>query len=331
VARLPPAVSRLRLARARRSVIEGPPVSLDPGGQQKDNPAFMATDPANAAHGPESRHAARMQLIRGVLVAIAIGLLLAVSGAFYSKGPLWHRVAYWVPLMVGGTLIGEAISARAIRLERLAGSPWLTGVIMTLTVGAAMVVVVTLWSNLLFAGGASLRNIPFYLMPVLVVTAVMTTITMLLNRPMRETHAAPPSAPASGSAPPLAALEQTPDVAAQPALAPVAEVPAGVRLRERLPPRLSMVAIRAVEADDHYLKVHTSGGTEHILMRLADALAELEGIEGAQVHRSWWVARDGFERVERRDGKVVLVLPGGTEAPVSRTHLRALREAGWFG
>jgi DNA-binding LytR/AlgR family response regulator len=65
-------------------------------------------------------------------------------------------------------------------------------------------------------------------------------------------------------------------------------------------------------------------------MRLSDAVVELEGLEGARVHRSWWVARDAVTDARRGDGKATLTLENGVEAPVSRAYARALREAGWF-
>ena len=65
-------------------------------------------------------------------------------------------------------------------------------------------------------------------------------------------------------------------------------------------------------------------------MRLADAVAELEGLEGAQVHRSWWVARDAVVGVTRGDGRATLTLKGGVTAPVSRRYAPALRKAGWY-
>jgi DNA-binding LytR/AlgR family response regulator len=65
-------------------------------------------------------------------------------------------------------------------------------------------------------------------------------------------------------------------------------------------------------------------------MRLGDAVAELEGIEGAQVHRSWWVARDAITDAQRGDGRATLKLRDGAEVPVSRTYARVLRESGWI-
>ncbi|MNE65569.1 LytTr DNA-binding domain protein [compost metagenome] len=65
-------------------------------------------------------------------------------------------------------------------------------------------------------------------------------------------------------------------------------------------------------------------------MRLADALIELEGLEGAQTHRSWWVAKGAVASVARGDGRAALTLTGDLTAPVSRRYARALREAGWW-
>ena len=65
-------------------------------------------------------------------------------------------------------------------------------------------------------------------------------------------------------------------------------------------------------------------------MRLTDALGELEGLEGAQVHRSWWVARDAVVGAERGNGRASLTLKTGAVAPVSRTYAQALRAAGWY-
>jgi len=65
-------------------------------------------------------------------------------------------------------------------------------------------------------------------------------------------------------------------------------------------------------------------------MRLADALTELEGMEGAQVHRSWWVAKAAVVDAERGNGRAALTIRSGAVAPVSRTYARALRAAGWY-
>jgi DNA-binding LytR/AlgR family response regulator len=65
-------------------------------------------------------------------------------------------------------------------------------------------------------------------------------------------------------------------------------------------------------------------------MRLSDAITELDGIEGARTHRSWWVAKAYVREARRAEGRAILVLPSGAQAPVSRTYLSALRSEGWF-
>lgn len=83
----------------------------------------------------------------------------------------------------------------------------------------------------------------------------------------------------------------------------------------------------ALEADGHYLHVHTDAGSELVLYRLSDAIRELGSQAGAQVHRSWWVAADAVSAERRRDS---LKLRNGLEVPVSRSYRLAARERGWL-
>jgi DNA-binding LytR/AlgR family response regulator len=94
--------------------------------------------------------------------------------------------------------------------------------------------------------------------------------------------------------------------------------------------RLRRAEIWALQAEDHYLRVHTSLGSDLILMRLSDAIAELDGVEGAQTHRSWWVAKAAVTDAKRIDERAVLTLSNGVEAPVSRKFAPTLRKSGWF-
>lgn len=98
----------------------------------------------------------------------------------------------------------------------------------------------------------------------------------------------------------------------------------------RIPAKLAGGELYAVSAEDHYLRVHTSRGDGLILMRLSDALRELVSTDGTQVHRSWWVARAGIERVTRHGDKLTLVLRNGVEVPVARANNRALKREGWL-
>lgn len=87
-------------------------------------------------------------------------------------------------------------------------------------------------------------------------------------------------------------------------------------------------ALLALSVEDHYVRVHTSKGTEMVLLRLSDAMREVGDLPGAQVHRSHWVAFNAV-RAARRDGdRAILTLTTGTDIPVSRANMPKVKEAG---
>lgn len=97
---------------------------------------------------------------------------------------------------------------------------------------------------------------------------------------------------------------------------------------ERLPVKFRTAELYAISSEDHYLRVHTSLGEELILMRLADAVRELSQVDGLQVHRSWWVAKIGVTDEKKADGRSFLILPTGTEVPVSRSYRGKAKDVG---
>lgn len=240
------------------------------------------------------------ETLRGFAVSAAAGVFLAMSGAFgMAAASLPVRLAYWVGLCLAGAVVGTGVSLLIARDGRADERPWLYGTLVCVGITLPFTGVVWIVSELLFQDRPRLAALPHYLAPVFIVTAAMTALNFLVQRQPPETHAGPVGAPAP-------------------------------RFLDRLPPRLRGARIRAVEAQDHYLRLHTSKGEDLILMRLSDAIAELDGIEGAQTHRSWWVAKEAVEAAKRHDGRAVLSLGGGLEAPVSRAYAKALRDAGWF-
>ena len=240
-----------------------------------------------------------LRTVRGLAVCGAAGVFLALTGAFGMAGPLAVRLAYRIGLCLLGAMVGALIRWRLADDGRIEAAPWRYGAILALGITLPFTVVVWLVTSLAFFGGVSPATLPGFLPPVLLITVVMTALNFLVQRRPAETHAAP-----AGAAPP--------------------------RFLERLPPKLRGGELYAVESEDHYLRLHTSRGQDLILLRLSDAVAELEGIEGAQTHRSWWVAKDAVQDARRGDGRATLTLKNGVEAPVSRAYARALREAGWF-
>jgi DNA-binding LytR/AlgR family response regulator len=102
------------------------------------------------------------------------------------------------------------------------------------------------------------------------------------------------------------------------------------QFRRRLTAKRRHARLLAVQAEDHYLRVHTDAGEDLLTLRFADALADLSQAHGLQIHRSWWVSAEAIEGVRWRKGAGEVQLAGGLVAPVSRTHAPALRQAGWF-
>ena len=97
------------------------------------------------------------------------------------------------------------------------------------------------------------------------------------------------------------------------------------RFLDRLPRAVGRDIIW-LKMNDHYVDVVTTLGRCAILMRFADAIAELEGA-GVQIHRSYWVACSHVKGWERRNQRPLLRLTGGQTVPVSRTYLPDVRAA----
>jgi hypothetical protein len=111
--------------------------------------------------------------------------------------------------------------------------------------------------------------------------------------------------------------------------APVEASPAAPRLLARLSPRFQGPVL-ALQSEDHYVRVHGTAASELVLIRLRDAIAEMDGLPGAQVHRSWWVAREAIAGIQTEGRAKVLVLTGGLIVPVARDSIDRLSRAGFL-
>ncbi|WP_036221034.1 LytTR family DNA-binding domain-containing protein [Maritalea myrionectae] len=79
---------------------------------------------------------------------------------------------------------------------------------------------------------------------------------------------------------------------------------------------------------DHYVNIVTSKGAELILLRLADAIKETDGVPGVKIHRSHWVALDAVTETRKKGSTLVAVMKDGAELPISRGQTEAARAAG---
>jgi hypothetical protein len=264
-----------------------------------ESPPRLRERPASAVHA--SRVAAYLRGEgRGWLIALAAGLFLGFSGAFGSDAaPMSTRVPFWVGLMLAGALIANGFALIVERTGAFQRNPELAYPGLALAMTLPMTIVVWAALAVVYRMPLTAQTFTALLLPVFVVSLVMMGLNWLSDRRPRETHAAP-----AGAAPP--------------------------KFLDRLPPKLRGGEIYAVESEDHYLRLHTSRGSDLILMRLSDAIGELEGLEGAQTHRSWWVAKDAVVEAVTGDGRATLTLKNGVRAPVSRTFAKALRREGWW-
>jgi len=238
---------------------------------------------------------------RVVLLALVIAAIMVATGAF---GGGLRRVVngagYWLGLTAVGAGMGVLVARLVVPGRWFDQRPWLAGGLIAASICLPMTLTVALAHTLLDHRPFSLAFIVEQFPSTLATTAGLTFLALLIQpRKPAQTHGPEPGAPAP-------------------------------RFLERLPDKLRGSQLWAVEAEDHYLRLHTSLGQDLILMRLGDAIAELEGIEGARTHRSWWVARSAVIGVERADGRATLTLESGAAVPVSRAYAKALREAGWF-
>lgn len=101
------------------------------------------------------------------------------------------------------------------------------------------------------------------------------------------------------------------------------------RLSERLPEDLRDADIYALEAEEHYTKIHTSKGNTLVLIRFSDAIAEMAPQPGLQVHRSFWVSRNNVEQLTRTGKRLMLHVQGNLKIPVSRSYRVSVMNAGF--
>ena len=233
------------------------------------------------------------------LALAVLGLFMAAVIAFNAAANgVWARILYWQINLLGGGAIAALIEIPLERRLRLAARPGLRAVVQALVMTFPITLLVWVVSGLMRVNPLGLMALLGYLPSVLVVDIVVVLLAWLLRATIR-----PKPEPATG-------LVVNP-------------------LASRLEPRFARAALIAVEAEDHYLRVHTTAGQALVYMRFSDALEELAAGDGLRIHRSWWVARNAVDTVRWRNGRGEIVLNTGILAPVSRTYAADVRRASW--
>lgn len=233
-------------------------------------------------------------LALGVLAALTA--VIAVSGPFNTSAlmSLPERIAYWgfvTPATYAAGMFGSVLMRQALA-ARLGLVP---SVILRALSSAAMVCLILFGFNAAF--GFRLPTgweIPASIGAVVVICLAIEVIDQLAShhRPKAATAAAPP-------------------------------------LLQRLPLD-KRGALISISAGDHYIDVTTTKGSQMILLRLADAVAEAAPTKGLQIHRSHWVALDQITRAVRAGDGGVVTLTGGRDLPISRSRMAEAIAAGLF-
>jgi DNA-binding LytR/AlgR family response regulator len=246
---------------------------------------------------------------RPFLSAILVGLLLGFAGPFgsYPAFSTATRYAFWLGMTAVGVVAAVAADALLPRTKRLAGAVRICAVAL---VSALPVTFVVAWTMSLVQPG---RVIAPHQLPALFVAVAAVQLLVVYATTITAHTADDAEAP-----------NRTPDLP-EPTVAVAATPPAfPSALLSRLPPGIGTDII-ALETEDHYLRVHATGGSALILMRMADAVALLDPQLGAQIHRRWWVAQAAVTGIRAQGQKLFLCLIDNSQVPVGRTFAAAVR------
>lgn len=264
-----------------------------------------------------------------VVPFVVASALLAIIGPFgtFSSMSLPYRFLYWGMLVLGvGTLMILTINYFLARPETqkvpplltvvagcaVAATPgmiWVTLVRKTLgmaPISLAFAELLRLWFEIWFLG--SIVGLVDYTLHRL--TAGAGVRALFTNEPI-----SPQDAQGLMS-------HIQPEVA--PAPQPVE--------RSRMHRRLAEMGVHGTEVfsmsmQDHYVEVFTDAGSQLVLMRLTDAILELDGVPGLRVHRSHWVANAQMKDLRKSGNRWFLDLHNGGELPVSKTYLDEVQAA----
>ena len=229
---------------------------------------------------------------RNVIIGLILtGFILGLSGPFDTLRliPLIPRLVYWTAVVFSTFAVGSLVSQIISQLAKRRPL-WLLILISSLAVGTAVTGVLTV-----------LNFVAFGVLPDSVISAAIQWALVTLISTAIEVSAKL-MAPKNDNGPAAAILDRL--------------------------PFSKRGALVALSAEDHYVKIETTQGTEMVLMRLSDAINEVGKTAGLQIHRSHWVALDQITDVRRINDRGEVVLSSGQTRPISRGYMAAVRDAG---
>jgi hypothetical protein len=259
---------------------------------------------ANRRYDGAMSETSRREFLRDWATDLAIAsvcaIFLGLLGPFgsYLNGPVWQRLlfqlaCFWPGFLLYGSLIRVVLWFR-LTTWKMWAAIFLGVVILNAPFQIWVVSIgVSVWPFL-----KNQRPLDWYLQGLITTVPVVVGFTLWIQardhrrQQAREAGEAPPTAFGLLGAPPSAVL--------------------------------------CLQMEDHYVRVHTAGSSRLVLATLNQAMAALGNADGLQVHRSWWVARRAVVRAVSEGRNLRLQLVNGITAPVARSAVAMVREAGWL-
>jgi Tfp pilus assembly protein PilN len=262
----------------------------------------------------------RNELLHQLLIVVFIGLFIGFMRPFgMDQFTLLLSMSYWVFTCVCGYLIYMPLITLGNKyLAKSVITPWQRVAISSLLASLIMSLIVPFIGWLFFNHTLQLAdNFLLALPDTLVIGSIITFISILQNHVSHQKQQLEQSQQViEQSQKVIEQHQQNNDINAL-----------QIDQFMGLLPLEKRGQLLCLEMDDHYLKVHTDKGQYMLLMRLKDALIQLEGFPGIQTHRSWWVANQAVVSVNKENRKISLLLTNHLEVPVSRTFVEAVKAA----
>jgi len=270
--------------------------------EEPETKLFRGRQAVTAGASRTAHPSSRAESLQKRILALQAGFMALLGIAFGLIGPYETgtvlgpvaRFAYWIGILVGAWALWQVLFMAARKLTKAdLGTIALTALLMApfAIIGSALATLVNMAAGLI--SGEFLAIWPIALVTWLVFSFAIILPLILIGRSLAMAY----YGRGSGDAIDL--------------------------LMIRLPAPLRGATIEALQAEDHYVRIHTSRGDHLTHMRLEDAVAALSGVDGVQTHRSWWAACDGATL--NADG--TLATASGLAVPVSRRRKKAVMQA----
>ena len=217
--------------------------------------------------------------LRGMQISTAT-ILLTLIGPFgtFTDLTLPWRGLYWTVAMLCGFTILEPTIYRVLHLAFRRNWHWPSALTISILVAAvpltaAILLLETLMRHSPGWGFVTVATYYFYVLTITILVGGVPTVWELYR------HGVLTPPPPQPPLPPASDRNVHPAPPSRPATACSTAWPLSGAAR-----------ILALSMEDHYVRVFTDAGESLILLRLSDAMTEVQDVPGLQIHRSHWVA-----------------------------------------